>query len=72
MNMVPCTIEAGDGAARVRPEKHEPVAVTAKIPASAVGMKGTLGVRPENLSLANGGARRSSTAVSTSSSSSAN
>ncbi len=57
MNMVPCTIEAGDGAARVRPEKHESVAVTAKIPASAVGMKGTLGVRPENLMLANGGAQ---------------
>jgi ABC-type sugar transport system ATPase subunit len=54
MNIVPCTIEAGDGAARVRPEKHDPVAVTAKIPASAVGMKGKLGVRPENLSLANG------------------
>ena len=55
MNMVPCIVEAGDGAARVRPEKHEPIAVTAKIPASAVGMKGTLGVRPENLRLANGG-----------------
>ncbi len=54
MNMVPCTVEAGDGEARVRPEKHEPVKVTAKIPASAVGQKGTLGVRPENLSLANG------------------
>jgi ABC-type sugar transport system ATPase subunit len=54
MNMVPCIIEAGDGQARVRPDKHEPVAVTAKIPASAVGQKGTLGVRPENLSLANG------------------
>ena len=40
MNMVPCTIEAGDGEARVRPEKHEPVAVTAKIPASAVGHEG--------------------------------
>ncbi len=55
MNMVPCIVEAGDGEARVRPEKHETVAVTAKIPASAVGQKGTLGVRPENLSLANGG-----------------
>ncbi len=49
MNMVPCTIEAGDGEARVRPEKHESVAVTAQIPASAVGKKGTLGVRPEAL-----------------------
>jgi alpha-glucoside transport system ATP-binding protein len=54
MNMVPCVIEAGDGAARVRPEKHAPVSVTAKIPASAVGTKGTLGARPEHLSLANG------------------
>ncbi len=54
MNMVPCIVEAGDGQARVRPEKHESLAVTAKIPASVVGMKGTLGVRPENLSLANG------------------
>ena len=54
MNMVPCTIEAGDGEARVRPEKDQPVSVTAKIPSSAVGQKGTLGVRPENLSLANG------------------
>jgi ABC-type sugar transport system ATPase subunit len=54
MNMVPCTIEAGDGQPRVRPDKHEPVAVAAKIPQGAVGMKGTLGVRPENLSLADG------------------
>jgi len=51
MNMVPCTIEAGDGAARVRANNHESVAVTAKIPASAVGQKGTLGVRPEDLSI---------------------
>jgi ABC-type sugar transport system ATPase subunit len=50
MNMVPCAIEAGDGQARVRIEKHESVAVAAKIPASAAGKKGTLGVRPENLS----------------------
>ena len=46
-----------DGEARVRPDRHESVAVTTKIPASAVGQKGTLGVRPENLSLANGGAQ---------------
>ncbi len=55
MNMVPCTIEAGDGEARVRPDKHNPVRVNEKIPASAVGQKGTLGVRPEDLSLTNGG-----------------
>jgi alpha-glucoside transport system ATP-binding protein len=54
MNMVPCIVEAGAGDARVRPEKHGSVGVKAKIPASAVGQKGTLGVRPENLSLANG------------------
>ncbi len=55
MNMVPCTVEAGDGGARVRPEHHSPVSLQAKIPASAVGKKGTLGVRPEHLALANGG-----------------
>ena len=55
MNMVPCIIEGGDGDARVRPEKHEAVHVQAKIPASAVGQKGTLGVRPEDLSLGDGG-----------------
>ncbi len=55
MNMVPCIIEAGDGDARVRPEKHGTVHVQAKIPASAVGHKGTLGVRPEDLSLGDGG-----------------
>jgi alpha-glucoside transport system ATP-binding protein len=54
MNMVPCIVEAGDGEPRVRPEKHNAVGVKAKIPASAVGQKGTLGVRPENLTLANG------------------
>ncbi len=56
MNMVPCIVEAGAGDARVRPEKHGSVGVKAKIPASAVGQKGTLGVRPENLVI---GKRRS-------------
>jgi alpha-glucoside transport system ATP-binding protein len=51
MNMVPCIVEGGDA---VRPEKHGTVHVKAKIPAGAIGQKGTLGVRPENLSLANG------------------
>ncbi len=55
MNMVPCTIEGANGEARVRPDKHDAVAVTANIPASAIGQKGTLGVRPENLSVAKDG-----------------
>ena len=54
MNTVPCIIEAGDSDARVRPEKHEPVKVKAEIPASAVGGKGTLGVRPEDLNVTSG------------------
>ncbi len=54
MNMIPCTIEAGDGAARVKPAKHAAIEVPAEIPAAAVGKPGTLGVRPENLSLADG------------------
>jgi ABC-type sugar transport system ATPase subunit len=54
MNIVPCVIEAGDGAARVRPERHAAVKVEAKIPASAVGTKGTFGVRPEDLTTTTG------------------
>jgi ABC-type sugar transport system ATPase subunit len=55
MNMVPCTIEGANGQARARPANGKPVAVAAHIPDSAVGKSGTLGVRPEDLSLANGG-----------------
>ena len=54
MNTVPCAIEAGDGEARVRPQKHAPTRVDAKIPASAVGKTGTFGVRPENLNVTTG------------------
>jgi len=54
MNVVPCTIEGVDGEARVKPEKHASVKVEATIPASAVGGKGTFGVRPEDLNLTDG------------------
>jgi ABC-type sugar transport system ATPase subunit len=54
MNIVPCVIEGGDGDARVKPEKHAAVKVNAKIPASAVGSKGSFGVRPEDLSVTTG------------------
>jgi ABC-type sugar transport system ATPase subunit len=54
MNMVPCTIEAAGAEPRVRPERHDAVRVAAQIPDGAVGHKGTLGVRPENLKLADG------------------
>lgn len=54
MNMVPCTFEAAEGGIRVRPEHDDPVKVAVKIPSGAVGQRGTLGVRPENLSLAEG------------------
>ena len=40
MNMVPCIIEAGDGQARVRPEKHEPVAVDREDPGERRGQEG--------------------------------
>jgi ABC-type sugar transport system ATPase subunit len=55
MNIVPCVIEAGGAEARVRPEKHAPVRVEAVIPASAVGQKGTFGVRPEDLEVTRSG-----------------
>ena len=54
MNVAPCVVEAANGKARVRPQKGDPVRVPAKIPASAVGRTGTLGVRPEDLRVANG------------------
>ncbi len=55
MNMVPCTFESVGGEIRARPENHAAVSVPAEIPSSAVGKKGTLGVRPENLELAKNG-----------------
>ena len=54
MNIVPCVIEAGDGEARVKPGNHAGARVEAQIPASAVGAKGSLGVRPEDLVLTSG------------------
>jgi ABC-type sugar transport system ATPase subunit len=52
MNMTPCIIETGDGAARVRTDAGVSVDVPATVPASAVGHKATLGVRPESLRVA--------------------
>jgi ABC-type sugar transport system ATPase subunit len=54
MNMVPCTVESASPEARVKLE-HGSVKVEAEIPASAVGKKGTFGVRPEDLTLSDGG-----------------
>jgi ABC-type sugar transport system ATPase subunit len=54
MNFVPCVIEEGGASPRVRPDGHGPVRVEAAIPASAVGKKGTFGVRPEDLNLTDG------------------
>jgi ABC-type sugar transport system ATPase subunit len=55
MNMIPCVIEGGNDAARVKPGRHKAVDVHAGIPTWAIGMRATLGVRPENLSLTNSG-----------------
>jgi ABC-type sugar transport system ATPase subunit len=55
MNIAPCTIEAANGDARVKSETGASVKVPANIPASAVGQKGTLGVRPEDLRVASDG-----------------
>jgi ABC-type sugar transport system ATPase subunit len=54
MNTVPCTVEAGGVAPRVRPDGHAAVSVRADIPESAVGSAGTFGVRPEHLALTGG------------------
>jgi len=55
MNMVPCVIEAGGAEARVRPDNGASVKVAAQIPANATGMKGTFGVRPEDINLSKSG-----------------
>ena len=52
MNVAPCIIEAANGASRVKVETGASVRVPAQIPASTVGKKGTLGVRPEDLRIA--------------------
>ncbi len=54
MNTVPCSIDAANGEAKVTPQKHATTKVDARIPASAVGMNGTFGVRPEHLSVTTG------------------
>ncbi len=55
MNIAPCMIEGANGQARVKVETGASVPVPADIPASAVGHKGTLGVRPEDLRVATDG-----------------
>ncbi len=55
MNTVPCVIEAGGATPSVKPEGGRSVRVEVDIPESASGAKGTFGVRPEDLTLANGG-----------------
>jgi alpha-glucoside transport system ATP-binding protein len=55
MNMLPATIEGANGDARVRAEGGgEAVRVSTKIPAGSKGRPATLGVRPEDLTLATG------------------
>ncbi|MEO8669059.1 MAG: TOBE domain-containing protein, partial [Bauldia sp.] len=54
MNTVPCVIEAGGGEPRVKPFNCASTRVMATIPDSAVGKKGTFGVRPEDLTLTTG------------------
>jgi ABC-type sugar transport system ATPase subunit len=54
MNIVPATIEAANGAAKVRAEGGEVIGVAAKIPATSKGKAATLGARPEDLTLATG------------------
>jgi len=53
MNTIPCMIESGGSAPRVVPEGGRSVVVNAEIPLKAAGARGTFGVRPEDLSLAN-------------------
>ena len=55
MNIEPCTVEAGDGESRVKAVTGASLKVPARIPASAVGQTGTLGVRPEDLKVAKNG-----------------
>jgi ABC-type sugar transport system ATPase subunit len=54
MNVAPVTVAGANGDARVTSATGASVKVPAKIPASAIGKKGTLGVRPEDLRLATG------------------
>jgi ABC-type sugar transport system ATPase subunit len=55
MNIFPATIEAANGEARVRADGGgEPIRVTNRIPADGKGKPATLGIRPEDLTLATG------------------
>ncbi len=54
MNILPVTIEGVNGEAHVRAEGGEAVRVTTRIPAGSKGRPATLGVRPEDLTLATG------------------
>ncbi|WP_018181083.1 ABC transporter ATP-binding protein [Kaistia granuli] len=54
MNTIPCVIDAGGANPRVTPAGCSPITVQATIPDSAVGSKGTFGVRPEDLEVTTG------------------
>jgi ABC-type sugar transport system ATPase subunit len=54
MNTVPCVIESGGATPTVKPQGGTLVKVDIEIPESAKGVKGTFGVRPEDLTLADG------------------
>jgi ABC-type sugar transport system ATPase subunit len=54
MNVLPATIEGANGDARVRAEGGDPIRVSNKIPSGSKGRPATLGVRPEDLTLATG------------------
>jgi ABC-type sugar transport system ATPase subunit len=54
MNTVPCVIESGGATPMVKPEGGTSVKVDIDIPESAKGATGTFGVRPEDLTLADG------------------
>ena len=54
MNTVPCVIESGGATPTVKPQGGTSVKVDIDIPDSAKGATGTFGVRPEDLTLADG------------------
>jgi len=55
MNVAPCTVESSGANGSVKNEDGVSIKVPCNIPQSAVGKKCTLGVRPEDLTLASGG-----------------
>jgi len=54
MNTIPCRIESEGTSASVKPETGRSTRVDAAIPAGSAGKPGTFGVRPEDLTIANG------------------